>query len=61
METNTKRGGKRPGAGRPRKDNARTSVFSVAVSAEELDLLRATGANQWARDVLLRSARQRGR
>jgi hypothetical protein len=59
-----KRGGKRvagPGKsiGRPRKDNAKVAVFAVAVSHDELELLRCTDARSWARDVLLRSAKRR--
>jgi hypothetical protein len=55
----TKRGGKRPGAGRPRKDDAKTSVFSVAVTAEELELLRRADAKSWARKALVDGAKRR--
>ena len=55
----SKRGGARPGAGRPKKPGAKTAVFSVAVSAEDLELLRATHAKEWAREVLVKSARRR--
>lgn len=54
-----KHGGKRPGAGRPRVENPKTEVFSVAVTAEELELLRNTDARKWARDALVRSAKRR--
>jgi len=45
--------------GRPRLPNARTSVFSVAVSAVELARLRSADAKTWAREALLRSLRRR--
>jgi hypothetical protein len=51
-------GGKRPGAGRPRKTNPKTSVFSCAVTAEELEILRRTNASEWAREVLLKAAKK---
>ncbi len=59
-----KHGGKRvagPGKriGRPRKDNPRTAVFSVAIAEDELQLLRDTDAREWARDVLLKAAKRR--
>lgn len=58
-EKETKRGGKRPGAGRPKKADAKTSVFSVAVTADELELLRSADARSWSRELLLRAARRK--
>jgi len=53
-------GGKRAGAGRPRKDGVvRDAVFSVRVSKADLELLRRAGAGEWAREVLLRAAKMR--
>lgn len=59
MKKRSKRGGKRPGAGRPRKENALTETFSVAVSAADRELLRQLDAGKWAREVLMRSAMRR--
>lgn len=62
MENDTpKHGGKRPGAGRKPKppSERRDQVFSVKLTADEKRLLENTNAREWARDVLLRSARKR--
>jgi hypothetical protein len=58
----SKRGGKRPGAGRKPKppDERRDQVFSVKLTRDEKRLLEETHARAWARDVLLKSARKRG-
>lgn len=60
-EQPSKRGGKRPGAGRPPKpsNERRDQVFSVKLTGDEKRLLETTDAREWARDVLLRSARRR--
>jgi hypothetical protein len=55
-------GGKREGAGRKPKPpgERRDQVFSIKLTAEEKALLDATAAREWARDVLVKSARKRG-
>jgi len=57
----TKRGGKRPGAGRKpkRPGERRDHVFSVKLTADEKRLMDDTDAKSWARELLLRSARKR--
>ena len=52
---NTKKGG------RPRLSNAKTSVFSIPVSADELTELRRAEAIKWARGVLLRAMKRRNK
>jgi hypothetical protein len=54
-------GGKRPGAGRKPlpPDERRDQVFSVKLTVAEKRLLDDTGAREWARSVLLRSAAKR--
>ena len=56
-----KHGGKRPGAGRKPKppDQRRDKVFSVKLTSDEKQLLEEAEARQWARDVLLRSAKRK--
>jgi hypothetical protein len=58
----SKHGGLRPGAGRKPKppSERRDQVFSVKLTRDEKQLLEATDAKLWARDVLLKSARKRG-
>lgn len=57
----TNRGGAREGAGRKSlpPDERRDQVFSVKLTLAEKHLLEATDARQWARDVLVKSARKR--
>lgn len=55
----SRRGGRREGAGRPRKANARTVNYSIAVSLAEKDEITLVGDSTWARKVLLRAARRR--
>jgi|GEM_PF-3291535 len=54
-------GGARPGAGRPAKppDERRDQVFSIKLTQEEKELLDATEARKWARDVLVKAARKK--
>ena len=52
-------GGARPGAGRPRVEDPRNKTFALAVTEDELAELRDASAGEWARDVLLKSARRR--
>ena len=61
MTKQPQHGGKRPGAGRKPKpvDERRDQVFSVKLTLDEKELLEATEARQWARDVLVKSARKR--
>jgi hypothetical protein len=60
-EQPSKRGGKRPGAGRPPKppEERRDQVFSIKLTADEKALLEETDARSWSRDVLLKAARRR--
>jgi hypothetical protein len=61
MTKKTSHGGKREGAGRkPAVDGqVRDQVFSVRLTAKEKALLDSTQAKDWARDVLLKSAKRR--
>jgi hypothetical protein len=61
MAKKVQHGGKREGAGRkplPASER-RDQVFAVKLTTEEKALLDATEARQWARDLLLKSARKR--
>jgi hypothetical protein len=60
-KTLPKHGGPRAGAGRKPLPAAerRDQVFSVKLTVAEKRLLDDTGARDWARDVLLRSAGKR--
>lgn len=53
-----KHGGKRPGAGRPPKaaGTQRDQVFSIKLTVAEKQLLDASDARTWARDLLLKTA-----
>lgn len=61
METKPQRGGKRPGAGRKPKppDERRDQVFSVRLTEQEMELLNAAQAREWAREALVRAAKRR--
>jgi hypothetical protein len=61
MQKTPQRGGKRPGAGRKPKppNERRDQVFSVKLTVDEKQLLEEANAREWARDVLLKSARKR--
>lgn len=56
-----RRGGARPGAGRPKLEDARRVTFSVRVSEDDIELLREADAKSWARDVLVKAAKKRRR
>jgi hypothetical protein len=55
------RGGAREGAGRKPKppEERRHRIFAIKVTDAEKELLDATEAGKWARDVLIRSAKKR--
>ncbi len=61
MAKQPEHGGYREGAGRKPKppSERRDQVFSVKLTADEKQLLDATEARKWARDVLVKSARKR--
>jgi hypothetical protein len=61
MNETPQHGGKRPGAGRKPKppDERRSEVFAIKLTADEKRLLDETGARDWARDVLLSTAKRR--
>lgn len=54
-------GGRREGAGRKPKKNARTSVFSLAVSADDKQLLDDTDARSWAPAMIIRAAKRKAK
>jgi hypothetical protein len=61
MAKKPQHGGKRPGAGRPAKpaSERRDQVFSIKLTAGEKQLLDAADARTWARDTLLKAAKQK--
>ena len=64
MTAGSKRGGARPGAGRPSLGEGETGALYVRDSTEWLELYAAAAsvagvkAAQWARDILRRAARR---
>jgi hypothetical protein len=61
MAKKPQRGGKRPGAGRPRvPDNERRDqVFSVKLTIDEKQLLDETDARAWARATICAAAEKK--
>jgi len=61
MAKKPQHGGKRTGAGRPPKPDSerRDQVFSVKLTADEKQLLDNAEARAWAREVLLKAAKQK--
>lgn len=61
MNEKASHGGKREGAGRKPavEGEPRDQVFSVRLTAAEKKLLDATNAREWAREVLVKSAKRR--
>jgi len=57
----SKRGGKRPGAGRKPKpqEERRDQVFSIRLTTAERQTLDDADARTWARDTLIRAASRR--
>ena len=61
MNTKSSHGGKREGAGRKPaiEGQPRDQVFAIRLTVAEKELLEATDAKTWAREVLLKSAKKR--
>lgn len=59
------RGGKRPGAGRPKSDDPRGHTVAIRLNDDEIFCVKMDAANagkslsEWCRDMILHPARKR--
>lgn len=56
-ETKPKRGGKRPGAGRPLKPDGRTGIVAVRVEPHLAAFVRRQGGSRWLYALIQRAER----